>query len=184
MTVAQRSGEDDITLSDSFAKLYDEHLSNIYRYINYRVGDVAVAEDMTSVVFEKALAGFRSYNREKAAPQTWLLSIARNTLTDYFRKAARNQSVPLENTDGVASAAPSPEEEVERIEEEERLRLCLGRLGHQEQEIISLKFGAEITNRRIAIMLSLSESNVGVILFRALRKLKDCFMEWLNGKRR
>lgn len=184
MTVAQLSGEDNITLSERFAKLYDEHLSGIFRYISYRIGDVAVAEDLTSVVFEKALAGFHSYKREKAAPQTWLLSIARNTLTDYFRRAARSQSVPLENADGVASSGPSPEEEVERIEEVERLRLCLERLGHQEQEIVSLKFGAEITNRRIAIMLSLSESNVGVILFRALRKLKECFMEWLNGKGR
>ena len=184
MTVAQLSGEDNITLSERFAKLYDEHLSGIFRYISYRIGDVAVAEDLTSVVFEKALAGFRSYKREKAAPQTWLLSIARNTLTDYFRRAARSQSVPLENADGVASSGPSPEEKVESIEEVERLRFCLARLGHQEQEIISLKFSAEITNRRIAIMLSISESNVGVILFRALRKLKDCFMEWLNGKRR
>lgn len=71
----------------------------------------------------------------------------------------------------------SPEDEAIRNEERRRLRMCLAGLSPREKEIISLKFGAELTNRRIAGMLGLSESNVGVMLYRAIRKLRNGFNE-------
>ena len=158
-------------------------MSYVFRYINYRVGSRNEAEDLTSVVFEKALAAFHKYDSQKAAPQTWLLAIARNTVTDYFRKSSRRNTMSLENAVGVESADPSPQEETERREEYERLRVCLAILPQREQEIISLKFGAELNNRQIASVLSLSENNVGTILFRAICKLRNCFKDWSNEKR-
>jgi RNA polymerase sigma factor (sigma-70 family) len=166
-----------------FTALYEEHMAYVFRYINYRVGNRSEAEDLTSLVFEKALAAFSRYDREKAAPQTWLLTIARNTVTDYFRKSSKRNTMPLENAFNVESADPSPQEETERREEYEQLRVCLATLPQREQEIISLKFGAELNNRQIASVLSLSENNVGTILFRAICKLRNCFRDWSNEKR-
>jgi RNA polymerase sigma-70 factor (ECF subfamily) len=166
----------------SFAQLYEEHLAYVFRYINYRVGNQTVAEELTSTVFEKALAAFKRYDKEKASPQTWLISIARNAVIDYFRKASTRNTVPLQDAVEVASANPSPQEEAERKEEHARLQLCFAALADREQEIVSLKFGAEFTNRNIASMLSLSESNVGQILYRAVCKLRTCVKDWLNGK--
>jgi RNA polymerase sigma factor (sigma-70 family) len=171
------------TAISGFTALYEEHMSYVFRYINYRVGNRNEAEDLTSLVFEKALAAFHRYDREKAAPQTWLLTIARNTVTDYFRKSSKRNTMPLENAFGVESADPPPQEEAERREEYERLRVCLAILPQREQEIISLKFGAELNNRQIASVLSLSENNVGTILFRAICKLRNCFKDWSNEKR-
>ena len=165
-----------------FTALYEEHMTYVFRYINYRVGNRNEAEDLTSLVFEKALAAFHKYDKEKAAPQTWLLTIARNTVTDYFRKSSKRNTMPLENAVGIESADPSPQEETEQKEEYERLRLCLAILPQREQEIISLKFGAELNNRQIASVLSLSENNVGTILFRAICKLRNCFKDWSNEK--
>ncbi|MBL7061285.1 MAG: sigma-70 family RNA polymerase sigma factor [Dehalococcoidia bacterium] len=167
----------------SFTALYEEHMTYVFRYINYRVGNRNEAEDLTSVVFEKALAAFHRYDRDKAAPQTWLLTIARNTVTDYFRKSSKRNSLPLESAVGIESADPSPQEETERREEYEQLRVCLATLAHREQEIISLKFGAELNNRQIASVLGLSENNVGTMLFRAVCKLRNCFKDWSNEKR-
>jgi len=62
------------------------------------------------------------------------------------------------------------------------LQVCLAGLPQQEQEIISLKFGAEMNNRQIAKVLGLSESNVGTKLYRAVRKLRDSFKGWQNGQ--
>jgi len=180
----------EVTLADSnigqhtgisgFAALYEEHMAYVFRYINYRVGNRNQAEDLTSVVFEKALAAFNRYDRRKSAPQTWLLSIARNTVTDHLRKSSKRKTMPLDNAVGVESADPSPSEETERREEYQRLHLCLAALPHREQEIISLKFGGELNNRQIASMVGLSENNVGTILFRAIGKLRNCFEGWLN----
>ena len=176
------SSENPETKMNSFARLYDEHLAGVYRYISFRVGSKTVAEELTSTVFEKALTAFDRYRKEKAAQRTWLIAIARNTVTDYFRKLSVRNNMPLENAIGVVSTDPSPEEMVEKREEYERLRYCYSTLSQREQEIVSLKFGAEFTNRHIATTISLSESNVGIILFRAVAKLRTCIKDWLNGR--
>jgi len=166
-----------------FTAIYEEHMAYVFRYINYRVGNRNEAEDLTSVVFEKALAAFGRYDRRRAAPQTWLLTIARNTVTDHFRKSSKRKTMPLDDAVGVESADPSPPEETERREEYQRLQFCLAALPQREQEIISLKFGAELNNRQISSVVGLSENNVGTILFRAICKLRNCFEGWSNEKR-
>jgi RNA polymerase sigma factor (sigma-70 family) len=181
-TMAQSNHAHHETRTGSFAQLYEEHLSSVFRYISYRVGNQTVAEELTSAVFEKALNAFHRYQKEKAQPQTWLITIARNTVIDYFRKSLSRNNVPLESVIEVASADPPPQEEAERKEEYQRLRFCLETLSSREQEIVSFKFGAELTNRRIASVLDLSESNVGIILYRAIGKLRSCVKDWLNGK--
>ena len=180
----------EVTLADSnigqhtgisgFAALYEEHMAYVFRYINYRLGNRNEAEDLTSLVFEKALAAFDRYNPQKSAPQTWLLTIARNTVTDHLRKSSKRKTMPLDDALGVESADPSPPEETERREEYQRLQLCLAVLPQREQEIISLKFGGELNNRQIASVVGLSENNVGTILFRAIGKLRNCFKGWSN----
>jgi len=166
----------------SFARLYEEHMAYVFRYISYRVGSQTVAEELTSTVFEKALEAFRKYDKEKASPRTWLIAIARNTVIDHFRKSATRNTVPLQDAIEVESRDPSPQEATERKEEYERLQFCFETLGDREQEIVSLKFGAEFTNRYIASALGLSETNVGQILYRAVCKLRNCVKDWLNGK--
>jgi RNA polymerase sigma factor (sigma-70 family) len=165
-----------------FTALYEQHMPGIYRYVHYRVGNVHLAEDLTSIVFEKALTNFRRYRSDRATVLTWLMTIARNTIIDHYRRQGRRREMTLDNADDVLADNISPEQEAVRNEELQRLRFCLARLSSQEQEIISCKFGAEMKNRQVAAALYLSESNVGTILFRAVRKLRDCFREWENGK--
>jgi RNA polymerase sigma factor (sigma-70 family) len=158
-----------------FATLYEEFLPKVYRYISYKVADRNLAEDLTSLVFEKALTKYESYSSEKARFSTWVFSIARNTVIDHFRVSSKKQNVPLETALSIPDGGPSPDDELVRGEENRRLQKCVSKLSHQEQEIISLKFGAELTNREIARTTGLSESNVGTILFRTVRKLRDEF---------
>jgi RNA polymerase sigma-70 factor, ECF subfamily len=167
--------------ADAFTQLYAQYLPKVYRYISYRITDVPAAEDLTSMVFEKALTKFKSFSSEKAQFSTWIFTIARNTLIDYYRVSHREKAVPLDDPAVAARPGISPEEESDREEEVRILNTCLARLSHTEREIISLKFGAEMTNRQIARELALSESNVGVIIYRAVRKLRDDFRGGQNG---
>jgi RNA polymerase sigma factor (sigma-70 family) len=167
--------------AEVFAELYEQYLPKVYRYISYRITDMHLAEDLTSTVFEKALTRFKSYNPEKAHFSTWVFTIARNTLTDHYRTSRKEQPFPLDDPIAAASPELSPEEEGDRAEEIRLLNSCVARLSSPEQEIISLKFGAEMTNRQIARTLNLSESNVGIIIYRAVRKLRDDFRGKQNG---
>lgn len=160
-----------------FVALYEANLSRIYRYIYYRVRDVTVAEDLTSAVFEKALIKFNSYRSDKALFSTWLFSIARNTIIDHYRNVRRESTI-----------APNPPSEVNsgidaviKREEFQRLLSCFSQLSDLEQEIVSLKFASRLTNREIAKLHHLGESNVGTILYRAIRKLRAKFMEEESG---
>jgi len=164
---------------ETFARLYDEYMPKVYRYIYYRVNDTPVCEDLTSSVFEKALVNFGRYSSDKASFSTWLFSIARNVLIDHYR--ARRPAAPLEAAADVPSQAPSPWETAERREEMRRLNQCLAALAAEDQEIVRLKFAGELNNRQIARITGLSESNVGTRLFRAIRKLRASFGELADG---
>ena len=176
-----RAVKEAISARETFAELYEEYLGKVFRYIQYRVNNIQLAEDLTSAVFEKALVNFSKYSKDKASFSTWIFSIARNVVIDYYRVKERRQTIPLEEATEISSEDLSPEEELLKREEVERLRVCLAELSQEEQEIIRLKFGAELNNRQIAKMLGLSETNVGTKLYRAVRKLRGSFQESESG---
>lgn len=169
---------------EAFEEMYDTYMPKVFRYVSYRLGNASIAEDITSDVFEKALKHFDSYKQEKASPSTWLMTIARNTVTDHFRKEGRVQVVREEDAPDEVSEEPDVNERLERLEEVRQLRLCLAGLPQLDQDIISLKFGAGMNNREIARTLKVSESNVGTRLFRAVRRLRDTFKGWEHDTQR
>jgi RNA polymerase sigma factor (sigma-70 family) len=163
---------------EAFATFYEEYMPKVYKYIGYRIASTQAAEDLTSAVFEKALVKFESYRQEKAAFSTWIFAIARNTVIDYFRLLKKEDSLDGEGMPDVPDRAALPAEAAEQSDEIRRLHYCVDKLSSPEKDIISLKFGAELSNRDIARHIRLSETNIGVIVFRTVRKLRDCFREW------
>ena len=133
------------------------------------------AEDLTARTFEKAWRARRRYRRDVAGFATWLLVIARNVAIDHLR--ARRSHLPLEAAAAVAAPTATPEENVLRGSEAERLTVLLNALPERERELLALKYGAEMTNRAIARVTGLSESNVGTILHRAVESLRGRWSE-------
>ncbi len=165
-------------IADIFARLYEEFMPKVYQYISYRIVDSNVVEDITSTVFEKALTNINKYDSDKASFSTWIFSIARNTLIDHYRLSTKEKTRQMNMVSlGLDNDSGCPEEELIRNEEIKTLKSCISQLSSQEQEIISLKFGGEMTNRQIAKILGLSETNVGVIIYRTVRKLRDKFKD-------
>ena len=154
---------------------FAEQLPRIYNFFRYRVGAGPVAEDLTAVTFEKAWRARDHYRRDRAAFGTWLIAVARNVAIDHFRSA--RPSVPLEEAAEIPGG-PTPEEIAERRSDEDRLGRLLARRTERERELLALKYGAEYTNRDIARITGLSESNVGTILHRAVLALRA---DWDEG---
>jgi len=164
------------TDQDAFAALYDFFLPRIYKYMRYRVGDINEAEELTSQVFERVLGRIGSYRPERGPFAAWLFAIAHNTVVDYQRAQKRRSRVPLElireTIWETACTAAGPEETVIRNERREKILSALSRLSDRERNLIALKFSAGLTNRVIAEMSGLTRSNVAVILYRAVRRLR------------
>ena len=155
--------------------LFEEQLPRVYNFFRYRIGDGVEAEDLTSITFEKAWRARHRYRRDLAAFTTWLFTIARNVAVDHYRQ--RRQHAPLEAAAGVAAGA-TPEELAVLRSDVERLSHLLARLPDRERELLSLKYGAGLTNRAIARLTGLSESNVGTIVHRTIAGLRA---DWPQG---
>jgi RNA polymerase sigma-70 factor (ECF subfamily) len=162
-------------LPRDFERWFKDYRSTVYRYVRFRVASREAAEDVTSEVFVKALRALDRYEPERASPRTWLLRIARNAVTDHLRSLRRRSSlhVSLDRIPDLVADVPSQEERVMR---EERIQLLLNanrELRPTDQEILSLRYGAELTNREIAETLGITNNAVAVRLHRALARLKD-----------
>ena len=149
--------------------VYSDQLPRVYNYFRYRFGNDVLAEDLTSRTFEKAWSARQRYRRELAGFATWLLSIARNVAIDHLR--SQRQHLPLEAAADVATAG-TPEEHNAHVSDLARLAGLIESLPKREQDLLALKYGAEATNRAIARLTGVSESNVGTILHRAVTTLR------------
>src|SRR5262249_8324265 len=147
--------------------VYREEMPRVYNFFRYRVADRATAEDLTSVTFEKAWRARERYRQDRAGAGTWLLAIARNVARDHFRSARK--AVPLERE---PASDDSPEDALLRDAEQAPLRGLVAALPERERELLALKYGAGATNRAIARVTGLSESNVGTILYRVVGALR------------
>lgn len=149
--------------------LYAEQLPRVYNFFRYRLGDRPEVEDLTATTFEKAWRARHRYRSDLAAFSTWLFSIARNVAVDYVRSAHRH--APLEEAEQI-SATGTPEDELVARSNVARLTTLMGKLLERDRELIALKYGAGLTNRTIARVTGLSESNVGTILHRVVQGLR------------
>lgn len=157
---------------NAFTELYNYYFPRVYNYVHYRVDDFYAADDLTSQIFEKMFSRLNYYRSGKATFSAWLFSIARNTITDYYRSRRRTQYTCLELTAEIIDLQPDPADTVIFNETQQHLRKALASLTKRERDIIALKFWSGSSNRDIAGLIGISESNTGVILFRALRRLR------------
>jgi len=155
----------------AFAAIYEIYFTRIYNYVRYRVKDPETTDDLISVIFEKVLKNIRLFRPEKGNFTAWLFAIAHNVITDYFRNREKNQLSSLEAYGEIASISQDLGEAFVENELRSKLLEALGELSERERHIIALKFWSGLKNRSIAKLIGVSESNVGVILYRAMGRL-------------
>ena len=152
--------------------VYTQALPKVYNFFRYRLTDITLAEDLTSITFERAWRGRHRFQPGRVEPVTWLLGIARNVWREHLREQHRARPLSLKTMEHLP-ATGDPELQLQAQDERERLRVLLSHLPEREQTLIALKYGAGLTNRQIASMTGLSESNVGTILHRTVKKLRN-----------
>lgn len=152
--------------------IYEQALPRIFHYFCYRVGDASLAEDLTASTFEKAWKNRSTFRPNRGTAHAWLMGIARHSANDHFQKKVRE--IPFETVPEIRQS-PSLDEDLQRKLDFQILAKRLSQLPERERELVAMKYGAEMTNREIARLTGLSESNVGTILHRVVEKLR---IEW------
>jgi RNA polymerase sigma-70 factor (ECF subfamily) len=149
--------------------VYADQLPRVYNYFRFRVSRAHDVEELTARTFEKAWRARAKYRRDLAGFSTWLFAIARNVMTDHLRSdAVRMRAAILSDT----SDPVTPEGNAVHGSDMERLAMLTADLADRHKELIALKYGAALSNRMIARVTGLSESNVGTTLQRIVERLR------------
>jgi RNA polymerase sigma-70 factor (ECF subfamily) len=156
----------------ALTQLYEENFDRIYRYIVLKIGDRTEAEDMTQQVFLNALQSISSYKWKGMPFTSWLYRIAHNQVVDYFRKKSKRATVPLDESLPIPAADGDPKYQIERKVEIETIVLATKKLTQSQQEVISLRFGGELSIAEVAGVMGKSEGAVKALQHSAIAALR------------
>lgn len=160
----------------AFGELYEMYFTSVFRYIYFRVRSRPEAEDLTQVVFVKAFEAMPRFTEQGRSPLAFFFTIARNTVINFWRK--KREVLPRDPEEFFAtlvSNQATPEEIVSRAEQFSNVKLVIQSLTDEQQEVITLRFMGELSNREIAGMLGKSEDAVRQLQCRGLKALRDYF---------
>jgi RNA polymerase sigma-70 factor (ECF subfamily) len=158
---------------EEFQKFYAEKFEPIYRYVYSKVGNREEAEDLTSEIFLKAA---RSIDQQRS-PQSveyWLYLIARTTLADYWRAYYRKPKASLDELleagwEGPAEDEPTAMNSIPA----QRVQRLLQALPEKYREVLICRFLLNLSIKASALRMGVTEANVKVLQFRALKRAAD-----------
>lgn len=152
-------------------KIYRDYHGKVYGYICSKINNAQAAEDLAANVFVKIYEKLDSFDEGKASLSTWIFTITRNTLTDYYRTRRVFEEVPETLDDG-----SSVEEDVCNAETLDALASALESLNERERDIIILRFYKGKTLTEIAEQMGISYAYVKVLQNKAFGAMKN-FLE-------
>ena len=131
----------------TYDEVYENYSEKVMHYILSKISSRSDAEDLFSTVFLKVFEKFPSFDQNKASVSTWVYTIARNTLIDYFR--------------------------IRKVHEELELASALEKLPPRERDLIVLHYYHNLQLKEIAQIMGMSYSNCKVIHSKALARLRQ-----------
>ncbi len=159
---------------EAFAQLYDRFVDKIFKYIYYKVGTRAEAEDLTAQVFMKAWQAIGHYRWMDRPFAAWLYRIAHNSVVDYFRTrrdVSSLEEMPYLEQENVATL----DELTQQRMTADVLRRAISRLTQDQQRVIILRFIEGYSTEQVALILSKQPGAVRTLQHRALAGLSNIF---------
>jgi len=152
-----------------FTALYERNVDAVHAYVYRRVDNRAEAEDITSLVFQKALANLDRFEWRGVPFVAWLLRIAANAVTNHWRRVSREQ--PMADLDG-PEPAPADPADIDALERRALLFRLVRTLPVDQRRVIEMRFADERGIREIARELNRTESAVKQLQYRAIQNLR------------
>ena len=131
--------------------------------------DIPTAEDLTSEVFVRLVENIHRYQDTGHPFLAWLYTIARNLLTDHYRREAQALQAPAD--ENLFSYADDPARHAQTSFEQQRLVEALGQLTEDQRQVLVLKFFEEIDNATAASLLNKTVGAVKALQHRGLATL-------------
>jgi RNA polymerase sigma-70 factor (ECF subfamily) len=162
---ASRAGD-----SEAFGGLFDHFHGPIYRYIASRVQRPADAEDLTQLVFVKALEALPRYESRGVPFGGWLFRLARNCIIDFVR--TRHEHADLDGIAERQGLEAGPDQVAVNREDMDAVGVALAALTSDQREAIALRFFAGLSAREAAEAMGKQEGTIRGLQFRAIAALR------------
>lgn len=154
----------------AISELYDRFAGLMLRYISLRVAEHELAQDLTQEVFIKIIYGIGRFEyRDEKAFLGWLYTIAGNVLHSYQRRR-RLQATPFGAQDDLIDQRS--QDDARAITDRVMLQQAIGQLTKDQQQVLTLRFYADMSNSEIAKLLRRTEGAIKAIQYRALQSLQ------------
>lgn len=169
ISIVERAKEGD---GSAFAELYDRYVDRVYRFALYRLGgDQALAEDITSEVFLRALRKIKGFTWQERDIGAWLLTIARNLVLDHFKSGRFRLEV-------LGAESPPEREEVVDAEDEALSKVsqaalyrAISQLGTEQQEVVYWRFLQGYSVAEAAAAMGKTQGAIKALQYRAVKAL-------------
>jgi RNA polymerase sigma-70 factor, ECF subfamily len=154
----------------AFASIFDTYHVAVYRFVASRVGNPSDAEDLTQLVFVKALEALPRYEARGVPFGGWLFRLARNAVIDHVR--GRHDHAGLDSVAGRADGDAGPDEIAVVRQELDAVGSALARLTDEQREAIALRFFGGLSAREAAAAMGKQEGTIRGLQFRAIAALR------------
>lgn len=164
----------------AYGELFERYFDVVFRFVLFRTGDRALAEDLTSETFVRALRRISSVSYQGRDIGAWFVTIARNLIFDHV-KSSRYR---LEQTTGEmmdhSPTTSGPEQQVLDGATSDELLRCVAKLNPDQQECIQLRFLQGLSVAETAAIMDRNEGAVKALQHRAVRRLAQLLPEGLR----
>ena len=162
--------------------VYREYFPKVYNYVYYRLLDRDRSDDLVSEIFVRIFEKQNRYDAEKGSVSAWVFRIAHNALVDDFRRKKEVLSIGGDEMDYQPDDCDIQLAVIQSEERKELYRLLAG-MTARERAVLSMKYFADMTNRKIAAELDMNESTVSSVVWNAMRKLRKGMRAYVGESR-
>ena len=166
--------------AEAFGELYDHYVAMVHRYVYHRVGDRALAEDVTSETFVRALRRIDSLSFQGRDVGAWLITIARNLVLDHVKSSRYRLEVTTADMRDADRGTAGPEDAVLTQLTNAELLACVKQLGSEQQECIVLRFLHGLSVSETAAIMGKKDGAIKALQHRAVRRLAGLLPEGLR----
>lgn len=155
--------------TQAFGHVYEHYLPFVYKFVYFRLNSREDAEDLTEKIFFKVWQAMHKYDPEKASFKTWLFTITRRTLIDFYRTHKVSYELKEAFQIGVED---STKEEIDTHLAMEKIIPVLKSLPEEQAEVITLRFLSQLNAKETAAIMDKSEGAIRVLQHRALKQIR------------
>ena len=163
--------------------LFDRHHRPLFDFFYRMTGRRTVADDLVQDVFFRILK-YRKTFRDESWFKAWMFHIARNARFDYYRSHRGEANLEDGHTEALQSPSPLPGQQMEHSQQAMLLECAMFKLSPDKREVLILSRYQDMKYEQIAELMSCEVGTVKTRVHRALKELRDIFLELSSEKPR